>query len=71
MGLDELLFQSRNGTPLTTANGRRQLRQVLEGAGINGVTPHTFRRTVATAVNSNACIELAADSSATPTPGLR
>ncbi|WP_241973254.1 hypothetical protein [Cryobacterium sp. TMT2-15-1] len=44
MGLDSLLFQSRDGTPLTTANVRRQLRQVLEGTGINGVTPHMFRR---------------------------
>jgi integrase len=61
LGLDDLLFQSRDGTPLTTANVRRQLRQVLEGAGINGVTPHMFRRTVATAVNTNASIELAAE----------
>ena len=44
----------REGTPLTTANVRRQLRHVLERAGIGGVTPHLFRRTVATAVNDNA-----------------
>ena len=61
MGLDELLFQSRDGTPLTTANVRRHLRHVLGGAGIDGVTPHMFRRTVATAVNANANIELAAE----------
>jgi integrase len=61
LGLDALLFQSRDGTPLTTANVRRQLRQVLEGAGIKGVTPHMFRRTVATAVNTNASIELASE----------
>jgi integrase len=61
LGLDALLFQSRDGTPLTTANVRRQLRQVLEGAGINGVTPHMFRRTVATAVNTNASIDLASE----------
>jgi len=59
--LDELLFQSRDGTPLTTANVRRQLRRVLGGAGIAGVTPHMFRRTVATAVNDNAGVELAAE----------
>lgn len=45
---DQLLFHSRNGTPLTTNNVRRQLRVVLEAAGISGVTPHAFRRTVAT-----------------------
>jgi len=59
--LDSLLFQSRDGTPLTTANVRRQLRRVLGGAGIAGVTPHMFRRTVATAVNDNASVELAAE----------
>jgi integrase len=55
-----LLFQSRDGTPLTTANVRRQLRSVLSEAGIAGVTPHLFRRTVATAVHDNANVELAA-----------
>jgi integrase len=51
IGLDDLLSQSRDGTPLTTANVRRQFRQELAGAGI----------TVATAVNNNASIELAAE----------
>ena len=55
------VFHSREGTPLSTANVRRQLRQVLERAGIGGVTPHMFRRTVATAVNDNASVELAAE----------
>jgi integrase len=59
--LDALLFQSRDGAPLTTTNVRRQLRHVLGGAGIEGVTPHMFRRTVATAVNANTSIELAAE----------
>lgn len=59
--LDELLSQFRDGTLLTTANVRRQLRRVLGGAGIAGVTPHMFRRTVATAVNDNASVELAAE----------
>ena len=61
MDLDDLLFQSRDGKPLTTANVRRQLRHVLGGAEIEGVTPHMFRRTVGTAVNANANIELAAE----------
>jgi integrase len=58
---DDLLFQSRDGTPLTTANVRRHLRRVLGGAGIDGVTPHLFRRTVATAVNTFANVDLAAE----------
>ncbi|GAB3129317.1 tyrosine-type recombinase/integrase [Glaciibacter psychrotolerans] len=58
---DALLFQSREGTPLSTTNVRRQMRQVLERGGIAGITPHMFRRTVATAINDNASVELAAE----------
>lgn len=57
---DALVFASREGTPLTTANVRRQLRTVLERAGIVGVTPHMFRRTVATVINEQASVDLAA-----------
>jgi len=49
------------GGDALAANVRRQLRHVLGGAGIERVTPHMFRRTVATAVNANANIELAAE----------
>ena len=58
---DALLFCSREGTPLTTNNVRRQLRHVLELAAIPGVTPHLFRRTVATAVHELAGVDLAAE----------
>ncbi|WP_036278224.1 tyrosine-type recombinase/integrase [Microbacterium sp. CH12i] len=56
---DALLLCSRAGTPLTTNNVRRQLRHVMNIAGIEGVTPHKFRRTVATTINENAGVELA------------
>lgn len=56
-----LLFLSRNGTPLTTNNVRRRLRSVLADAGISGVTPHSFRRTVATVVDRGGSTELAAE----------
>ena len=56
---DALLFCSRGGTPLTTNNVRRQLRHVMGIAGIEGVTPHKFRRTVATTINEQAGVELA------------
>lgn len=59
--LDALVFCSREGTPLTTANVRRQLRKVLGDAGIEGVTPHMFRRTVATVVNEQASLNLASE----------
>ncbi|MFP3715093.1 tyrosine-type recombinase/integrase [Puerhibacterium sp. TATVAM-FAB25] len=58
---DHLLFFSRNHTPLSTANVRARLRKVLEEAKIVGVTPHAFRRTVATVLDREASIELAAE----------
>ncbi|MCL2785039.1 MAG: site-specific integrase, partial [Propionibacteriaceae bacterium] len=58
---DALVFCSRNGTALTMNNVRRQLRHVLDLASIEGVTPHSFRRTVATAINESADIDLAAE----------
>ncbi|MCL1900538.1 MAG: tyrosine-type recombinase/integrase, partial [Promicromonosporaceae bacterium] len=38
-----------------------QLRHVMDLAGIEGVTPHKFRRTVATAISDSADVELAAE----------
>lgn len=58
---DELLFQTRNGTPHTTNNIRRRLSAILDGAGIEGVTPHAFRRTVATTIHRSDGIELASE----------
>ncbi|WP_374935779.1 tyrosine-type recombinase/integrase [Microbacterium sp. CJ77] len=57
---DTLLFCSRNGTPLIPNNIRRRLRTILEAAGIHGVTPHAFRRTVATVLDRASGLELAA-----------
>lgn len=59
--LDALLFCSRDRTPLMTNNVRRQLRHVMDHAGISGVTPHMFRRSVATAINAQAGVDLAAE----------
>ena len=50
-GPEALLFPTRVGTPDTTNNVRRQLRDVMDQAGIEDVTPHRFRRTAATAIN--------------------
>jgi integrase len=56
-----LLFFTRNHTPLTTNNIRRRLRAVLDEAGIKGVTPHSFRRTVATVIDRAGGADLAAE----------
>lgn len=58
---EHLLFFTRNGTPLTTNNIRRRLRAVLADAGIEGVTPHAFRRTVATVLDRASGPDLAAE----------
>jgi len=58
---EALIFASRNGTPLATANVRRQLRKVLGDAGIDGVSPHMFRRRVATVISEQASVNLAAE----------
>ncbi|GAA1519292.1 hypothetical protein GCM10009788_24080 [Nocardioides humi] len=58
---EHLIFFSRNHTPLTTNNVRRRLRAVLDEAGIGGVTPHSFRRTVATVLDRAAGADLAAE----------
>ncbi len=58
---DALIFQSRNGTPLTTNNVRRRLREIISETGLTWVTPHSFRRTAATAVERQAGADLAAE----------
>ena len=58
---DHLLFFTRNGTPLTTNNIRRRLRAVLSEAGIDAVTPHAFRRMVATVLDRASGPDLAAE----------
>lgn len=58
---EHLVFVTRNGTPLTTNNVRRRLRTILADAGISGVTPHAFRRTVATVLDRASGPDLAAE----------
>ncbi len=58
---EHLIFFSRNHTPLTTNNVRRRLRAVLEEVEIQGVTPHSFRRTVATFLDRASGPDLAAE----------
>lgn len=55
------MFSSRNHTPLTTNNVPRRLPSILEDVGIVGVTPHSFRRTVATALDRASGSDLAAE----------
>jgi len=68
VGPETLLFATRVGTPHTTNNVRRQLRDVMEQAGIEDVTPHRFRRTAATASNDVGGCSSPPSSSVTATP---
>lgn len=64
---DALLFVSRKGTPLWPNNVRRQWSAIRNSADalasfdLGDVTPHTFRKTVATLLEREANIELAAE----------
>ena len=58
---EALLFSTRVRTPHTTNNVRRLLRDVMDQAGVENVTPHRFRRTVATAINDSAGVNLASE----------
>jgi integrase len=47
----DAVFVSRRGTWLHPANVRRQWRDARAGTGLEWVTPHTFRKTVATLID--------------------
>ncbi|MCF4123232.1 tyrosine-type recombinase/integrase [Antribacter sp. KLBMP9083] len=54
-GPDKLVFPSTKGTPRSPARVREQLQEAREGTGVK-VTPHDFRRTVATRVANETTI---------------
>jgi integrase len=50
----DAIFTSRRGTWLSPNNVRRQWRQARADTDLAWVTPHTFRKTVATLINEEA-----------------
>ncbi|GIF74100.1 tyrosine-type recombinase/integrase [Asanoa siamensis] len=58
--LNDAIFASRRGTWLSPQNVRRQWRQARTDTGLEWVTPHTFRKTVATLIDSEADADSAA-----------
>ncbi len=64
---DHPIFSTRKGTFISPHNLRRQLRAVLASAGLpedldlSGITPHVFRKTVATTIDQAASTGLAAE----------
>ena len=60
---EQLLFRTRNDTPLAPYNVRRTLRSMLRDADLQDlkVTPHTFRRTAGTVIARATDVKTAAD----------
>ncbi|WP_018788779.1 site-specific integrase [Micromonospora sp. CNB394] len=56
----DAIFASRRDTWLSPQNVRRQWRQARADAGLEWVTPHTFRKTVATLIDKEADAKSAA-----------
>jgi integrase len=56
----DAIFASRKGTWLSTNNVRRQWRQARAATDLTWVTPHTFRKTVATLIDREADAKRAA-----------
>ncbi|MEU8159508.1 tyrosine-type recombinase/integrase [Micromonospora parva] len=57
---NDAIFPSRRGTWLSPPNVRRQWRAARADTGLEWVTPHTFRKTVATLIDKEASTESAA-----------
>ncbi|TDC82091.1 site-specific integrase [Micromonospora sp. KC606] len=57
---NDAIFPSRRGTWLSPPNVRRQWRQARTDVGLDWVTPHTFRKTVATLIDKEANTDSAA-----------
>jgi integrase len=56
----DAIFASRRGTWLSPSNVRRQWRNARADTGLAWVTPHTFRKTVATLIDQEADTKTAA-----------
>ncbi|MGY3516540.1 tyrosine-type recombinase/integrase [Micromonospora sp. PTRAS2] len=57
---NDAIFPSRRGTWLSPPNVRRQWRAARADTGLEWVTPHTFRKTVATLIDKEANTDSAA-----------
>lgn len=56
---NDAVFATRNGTWHQVVNIERRWRQIRKDTGYEWVTPHTFRKTVATLISEAATSELA------------
>jgi integrase len=56
---NDAVFATRNGAWHQVVNIERRWRQIRKDTGYEWVTPHTFRKTVATLISESATSELA------------
>ncbi|WP_198413791.1 site-specific integrase [Cryobacterium sp. TMT2-15-1] len=56
----DAVFSTRNGTWQQVNNVERRWRQIRQDTGLDWVTPHTFRKTVATLISERVNAETAA-----------
>jgi integrase len=57
---NDAVFATRNGRWHQVVNVERRWRQIRKDTGFEWVTPHTFRKTVATLISETTTSELAA-----------
>ena len=67
---NEAVFPTRNGTWQQVNNVERRWRQIRQGTGLDWVTPHTFRKTVATLISERVDAETASQQLGHSSPPL-
>jgi len=67
---NDAVFPTRNGTWQQVNNVERRWRQVRKDAGLDWVTPHTFRRTVATLISERVDAETASQQLGHSSPAI-
>jgi integrase len=67
---DDAVFPTRNGTWQQVNNVERRWRQVRKDTGLEWVTPHTFRKTVATLISERVDAETASQQLGHSSPAI-
>ncbi|HYH73879.1 MAG TPA: tyrosine-type recombinase/integrase [Nocardioides sp.] len=66
----DAVFPTRNGTWQQVNNVERRWRQIREDTGLEWVTPHTFRKTVATLISERVNTETASQQLGHSSPAI-
>jgi integrase len=66
----DAVFPTRNGTSRQVNNVERRWRQIRTDTGLDWVTPHTFRKTVATLISERVSAETASQQLGHSSPAI-